>query len=98
MVFGDSVDHMVDGIDDLFDIWWDPLKQAIKLAQPNTQGAAGEIIPEENFKAAQYGTELGAKTVARYCLTYLIPKRVALTTPGGALAFKASADSVALYE
>lgn len=97
MVSKDTVDR-IDGADDLSEVWKNPSEQATELAPTSTQGAVGEIAPEEDFKTAQYGFELGVKTLTQYDTTYLIPEGVVFTAPMDAWAFEALVDSVALYE
>lgn len=98
MVFEDTVDRMIDGADDLSEVQQNHTKQVIELALTNAQGVAEEIAPEEDFKAAQYGSELGVKTLARYYSTYVVPDGVAFSTPEGAQAFEAPAGNVAQYK
>lgn len=98
MVSGDSVDRLVDGADDQSEVRPDFSGRAIECASTSALGAAGEIAPEEDLKAAQYGSQLGARTLTRYYSTYQIPDGVVLTTPGEAHAFEAPGGSVALYE
>lgn len=81
MVSGDSVDRMVDEVDNLSEVRQDPTEQATELALTNAQGAVREIAKEEDFRAAQYDFELGTKTLTRYYTTYLIPERVVLSAP-----------------
>lgn len=89
---------MVDMADDLSEVRQNPMERAVKLALTTAQGAAGEIAPEEDFRAAQYSSELGNKTLTRYYSAYLIPEGVVLMALGDAQDFEASDGSVALYE
>lgn len=98
MVSRDSIDRLVDRADDLSEVRPNPSGRAIEPASTSARGPAGEIAPEEDLKAAQYGSELGARAIARYYPTYQIPKGVVLTAPGEAHAFHAPGGSVALYE
>lgn len=78
MVSRDTANQMVDRIDDLSEVRQNPTKQATEPAPTTTRGVAGEITPEEDVKAAQYGSELGKKTLAQYYSTYLIPEGLVL--------------------
>lgn len=97
MVSRDTVDTMIDEADDL-EVWQVPSGQATKLASTSVQGAAREIAPEEDFKAAQYVSELGAKIFTWYYTIYQIPDGLILTAPGEAQAFGSPSNNVALYE
>lgn len=81
MVSGDTVDRMVDGADDLFEVRPDPTEQAIEPAPTSARGAIREIAPKQDFMAAKYGSKLGKKTLAQYYFTYLIPEGVGLRPP-----------------
>lgn len=62
MVSRDTVNRMVNEAGDFLEVWQVPLRQATELASTSARGAAREIAPEEDFKAAQYVSELGVRT------------------------------------
>lgn len=81
MVSKDTVDRMVDGADDFSKVWKVSSRQVTELASINSRGAgaAKEIAPEADFKAAQYASELGVRTFTQYRTAYQIFEGVILT-------------------
>lgn len=75
-----------------------PIEHATKPTLTNTRGAVGEIAPEKDFKDAQYGSELGVKTLTRYYTTYFIPKGIVFSAPEDARVFEAPTGNVVLYK
>lgn len=98
MVSGDTIDRMVDWANDLLEVQQNPTEQATELALSSVQEVAGEIAPEQDFKDAFYGSDLGVRTLPQYYSTYFIPKGIIFTAPGDSRAFKAPINSIVLYE
>lgn len=62
MVSGDSVDQMVNGVDDLSKIWQNSPEQAIRSASLNDLETATEIALRQEFVVVSYTSELGQQT------------------------------------
>lgn len=98
MASEDTVNQMVDGIDNLPKVRQRPMEQATEPSPFNAQDAAGKISPKQDFIAANYGSKLGVQTLTRYYFTFLIPKGVILSAPGNTRTFEAPTGSIALYK
>lgn len=59
MVSRNTIDWMVDCIDNLSKVQQNPMEQATEPAPSNALELAGQITPKQNFTAAFYGSNLG---------------------------------------
>lgn len=98
MVSRDTIDRMVDGTDDQSEVQQNPMEQGTETAPSSAQEMAGEIALEQDFTVANYGYELGGRTLTRYYSAYFIPEEVVLSGPEDTRALKAPTGNIALYE